>query len=432
MTTIFCDLYISTDSLSDFEAEDLDIDAILRWTYVEDPKKRQQRIELANKLPILVPMLVFDPDNIWSQDIAAQLDRGASLQECLTEVFPIENPKSAQALIGKPLALLGEWSGDVLGLMLAIACVEVEALPATDAEWKIFSAFAQALHPCNSMLSGIVFRSLCSPSLTSSYEAILETVNGDPNRLSLINDYSSYLGRWYAVLFQSNGARKTSANDKANSRLAVSDDDQEKGEALAKSRLKNFSVIQLLSQATRWESAVRQAATDAYAHATDPELKHWPALFEEPVVGGGFRVLSLTSASEVVTEYRKLDLDFNSALLEHAVWNTHFVVLRDMSGATRTVASLWIKGPEAGWYLLYDSDHRGHGGRYPYQEEVDALDNALKLFWEDKFQERLVALAQPREIVASDVVQKLEAPLYRRDVMEAVLTSLLPSSLVWI
>lgn len=421
---------ISAESLSDFEATDLDIDAILDWAYVDDAAKRQRRIDLANRLPILVPMLVFDPENPWSQDVTEQLDRGVSLLECLTRNFPTKSPESAGALFGQPLALLGDWSGDVLGLMLAIECLEVDELPETDAEWKLFSDFSKSLHPYSSTLSGHVFRNLCCPSYLSSYAALRDAIDGDLSRLSLINDFSRYLGRWYAGLMQCPASDRYCLTGKDNFLLGLSKDFQNAGDALAEARLKQFSAIDLLFQALRWDAAVRQASIVAHASSDDPQLAQWPPLFEAPVVIGGYQVVSLTSASDVASEYTKLHLDIESVLSQCALGNSHVATVKGMDGGSRTVASIWIKGPEAGRYLAYDSEHRGENGRYAYQTEVDALSSSLELLWKPQFQENLVHLVDFHEARRSTVEQKLIALPYGYDVMESVLASVVPSSLL--
>lgn len=423
-------LCISAESLSDFEAADLDIDAILAWAYVDDAAKRQRRIDLANRLPILLPMLVFDPANSWSQEVAEQLDRGVSLLECLTKNFPTKSPESAGALFGRPLVLLGDWSDDVLGLMLAIECLEVDELPETEAEWKLFSDFAKSLHPYSSTLSGHVFRNLCCPSYLSSYEVLRDALEGDISRLSLINDFSSYLGRWYAGLMQCPASDRSFLTGKDNFLIGIAEDFQKAGDALAEARLRRFSALELLFQALRWDAAVRQASILAHVNSDDPQLVQWPPLFDVPVVCGGHQVVSLTSASDVASTYTTLHLDIESVLSECALGNSHVVAVKGMDGGTRTVASMRIKGPEAGRYRACDSEHRGENGRHADQAEVDVLSSSLELFWRPQFQENLVHLVDFHEARRSTVKQKLKALPYGYDVMKSVLALVVPSSLL--
>lgn len=423
-------LCISADALSDFEAAGLEIDAILEWAYVDDATARRQRIGLANTLPLLVPMLVFDPNDPWSRDVAAQLDSGVSPLECMTAIFPTKSPESVQVLFGKPLELLGDWSDDILGLMLAIECLEAEELPETDAEWHVFFEFAKALQPCESYLSGHVFKNLCCVSYLSSYEAVRDATDGVPTRLSLINDCSCYLGRWYAEMLRSPVSATSAVVGDCHFLLHESDEFIDIGERLAGARLKQYPVVDLLSQALRWDVALRQMSINAHVHSVDPHLVQWPPLFSEPIVSGGYEVASLSAAADVYFEYRKLGLDIESVLTECALGDSHVVVLRDMAGATQTVARIWLKGPEAGRYLAYDSEHWGNGARYAYQAEVDALDNVLELFWQPEFQQTAVRIVDFHATRRSIVEKKLEELPYRCDVMQAVLRSALPESLL--
>ena len=423
-------LCILAETLSDFEKADLNIDAVLAWAYVDDRAQRLQRIDLANSLPILVPMLVFYPNDPWSQSLAEQLCRGSSPLECLTETFPTKSLESARTLIGKPLALIGNWSLDVVDLMLAIECLDVEELPETEAEWRIFSEFARALHPFESMLSGYVFRNLCRQGYLSSYNAAKDTTDGNPSRLSLINDYSRYLGRRFGGMLQCQSSNKSFTSSKDTFALGVSEDFLRAGEKLAESRLKQFSVLELLSQALRWDTAFRRATIEGYARLDDPVLARWPALFENPVVSGGYQVVSLTSAADVASEYRKLHLEPESVLSEGALGKSYVVALKDLDGGTRTVASIWIHGPDAGIYLAYDSMHRGENGRFAFLAEEDALIGALKLFWEVEHQERLVRLVNYHRARRVAVEQKLEGLTYGYDITESMLSSVVPQSLM--
>ena len=125
-----------------------------------------------------------------------------------------------------------------------------------------------------------------------------------------------------------------------------------------------------------------------------------------------------------------LHLDIESVLAQCALGDSHVVALRNMDDGTRTVASMWINGPEAGRYLAYDSEHRGENDRYAYQAEVDALSSALKLFWKPEFQENLIRLVDFHGARRSTVEQKLEALPYGYDVMVSALSSVVPSSLL--
>jgi hypothetical protein len=423
-------LFISADSLTDFETADLDIEAILDWAYIEDATARRQRIEVANKLPILVPMLVFDPDNPWTPDLTTQLDCGVPLLECLTDIFPSKGPESVGVLVNKPLGLLGDWSDDVLGLMLAIECLDVDELPVTDAEWHTFTDFAKALHPCESTLSGYVFRELLCPSDPSTYNIVRCITGNDPSRLALVNDYARYLGRWYAGLLQSSPSDSASSTGRNNVPARVSEDCEAAGEKLAELRLMQFPALELLEQTSRWDAAVKQESLSARLNSDDPQIAQWPPLFEASVVDGEFNVVSLTSATEVATEFSRLGLAVESLLSECALGDKHVVALRDRNGVTRTVAQIWINRTEDGWYVAHDIEHRGEDGRYAYQAEVDSLESALKQFWTRDHQEKLVQVVDFHGLRRPMVEQELAVMPYRYDVMAKVLGVMLPASLL--
>lgn len=302
-------LCILAETLSDFEKADLNIDAVLAWAYVDDRAQRLQRIDLANSLPILVPMLVFYPNDPWSQSLAEQLCRGSSPLECLTETFPTKSLESARTLIGKPLALIGNWSLDVVDLMLAIECLDVEELPETEAEWRIFSEFARALHPFESMLSGYVFRNLCRQGYLSSYNAAKDTTDGSPSRLSLINDYSRYLGRRFGGMLQCQS--RTSRFTSVAGYLSHSGCQKTSCVRAKNSPNHGLSNFLYLNCFLRLYVGIRHSdeRLSRDMRLDDPVLARWPALFENPVVSGGYQVVSLTSAAEVASEYRSCILN---------------------------------------------------------------------------------------------------------------------------
>jgi hypothetical protein len=423
-------LSISAASLADFETAGLDLESILEWAYVDDPIARRQRIEVANKLPILVPMLVFDPDNPWTPDLTTQLDSGVPLLECLTDVFPSKGPESVGVLVNKPLGLLGDWSDDVRSLMLAIECLDVDELPETDADWQMFTDYAKALHPCESTLGGHVFRGLLCPTDLSTYSIVRGITGNDPSRLASVNDYALYLGRWYAGLLQCSPSNRASLTGQNNFLTGVSEDYQDAGEKLAECRLKTFPALELLAQAFLWDEVARQESLDAHLNSDDPQMAQWPPLFEAPVLNGDFIVVSLTSTKEVASEFSRLRLGVQSLLSECALGDRHVVALRDRNGTTRTVAQVWISRTEDGWYVAHDIEHRGEDGRYAYQAEVNALENALKQLWGQHHQEKLAQLVDyhgPRRPI---VEQKMAAIPYRYDVMAKVLGVVLPASLL--
>ncbi|OIP13205.1 MAG: hypothetical protein AUK53_06695 [Betaproteobacteria bacterium CG2_30_59_46] len=101
--------------LEDFAAIDLDVAAIAGWANNPDPAIRRNRIQFMDTLPLLTPMLAFQPDDPFSEDVIGWIDRGGPLIDNISGLFGDVRKSTVRFLVGKPFALISKhWIGNEL------------------------------------------------------------------------------------------------------------------------------------------------------------------------------------------------------------------------------------------------------------------------------------------------------------------------------
>ena len=202
--------------IADFVAHDLDGHAIAAWANSPDERVRYRRMQFLDTFPVLVPMLAFREDDPFSDEIIGWIDSGEPLIDNIASLFDVKK-STFQYLAGKPLSWISSrWIGDETALAFAIDVPPPDKLPHSEAEWKIFTDFAEALMPVHWDASGYVFRELCVHGYESSYDEMLELAGNDSRKLHLISGYLNFIERWLAGLIQSTRGTEQSHGAKAS------------------------------------------------------------------------------------------------------------------------------------------------------------------------------------------------------------------------
>ena len=74
-------LDVSDTRLDDFACLNLDVEAIVVWANCPNQNARRNRIRFVGAFPVLVPMLVWKPDDPFSSAIIGWIDDGEPLAE---------------------------------------------------------------------------------------------------------------------------------------------------------------------------------------------------------------------------------------------------------------------------------------------------------------------------------------------------------------
>lgn len=372
------DLRLGTDDprLADFASINLNVAAIADWVNSPGLAVRRRRIQFMGTLPVLVPMLVFYPDDIFTEEIIGWVDGGEPIIENIAGLMGDVRTDTVQYLIEKPISQVsGRWIGDELELLFALDCLSPDQRPQSEMDWAVFSSLQEIIRPVPWDASGHVFRDLCSKSYENAYAECLDLTNDDLTRLGLINDYISFFDEWVASaieLARKSQGKVISLAARAGRR---GKDSLTHADIWTTQFLSNYSAVALYRQALSWRDAYQDAVTIAQMESNDPELVQWPALLRKPFIAGDIRVVSLTSLEELMTEGAALRSHVRNHVKSCMLGDSHFVSLRDGHDHQHiSTAAFHLMEPENGLISLFSSAHHRPSGEYAYPAEDEALD----------------------------------------------------------
>ncbi len=361
--------------LVDFASINLDVAAIADWANSPDLAVRRRRIQFLGELPVLVPMLVFYPDDIFPEEIIGWIDGDEPIIENIAGLMGGVRIDTIQYLIKKPISQVsGRWMGNELELFFALDCLSPDQRPQSEMDWAVFSSLQEIIQPVPWDASGHVFRDLFSKSYENAYAECLDLTNNELTRLGLINDYIAFFGEWVASTIEQ--ARKSQGKVVSLAARASQRgrDSLTHADIWTTQFLSNYSAETLYRQALAWRDAFQDAVTIAQLESNDPELIQWPALLRKPFIAGDIRVVSLTSLDELMTEGAALRSHVDNHVKSCTLGDSHFVSLRDGQGKHVSTAAFHLMGPENGLISLFSSAHHRPNGEYAYPAEDEALD----------------------------------------------------------
>lgn len=401
-------LDIDDPRLEDFSAIALDVATIVRWANCQDPIARRNRIQFLETLPALVPLLVFNPEDPFSQDIIDWIDCGEPLIENIAGLFGDVRTSTVRFLVGKPFSLIsGRWIGDELDLMFAIDVLPPDNVPQSQLEWRIFTTFQEAIRPVSWDASGHVFRDLCVQGYQSSFDEMLELAGNDSRKLHLISGYLNFIERWLAGLIQSSRDTEKLRDARAVTSEELPDDVTAAAQQFAVSLISKYSAANLFRQALDWHRRFRGALAQAHLTSNDPDLAQWPGLLSKPFGFGKFQMTALTTIEEVLTEGQVLASEVDTYSEDCALGYAHLVSLRDENRRHIGTAMFFLHEGDNGWVSPQVSAHRRVSGEYAYQAEVDAIEALQRWLNSQEHQAQLRSLVDDHKQRRDRIQEKL-------------------------
>lgn len=401
-------LDIDNPRLEDFAAIALDVATIVSWANCKDSIARRNRIQFLDTLPALVPLLVFHPEDPFSQDIIDWIDCGEPLVENIAGLFGDVRTSTVRFLVGKPFSLIsGRWIGDELALMFAIDVLPPGGVPQSQVEWRIFTTFQEAIRPVSWDASGHVFRGLCVQGYQSSFDEMLELASNDSRKLYLISGYLNFIERWFAGLIQSSRDTEKCRDAKAVVSEELPDDVAAAAQEFTVRLVSKYSAANVFRQALAWHKQFRKALALAHLKSNDPEVAHWPGLLPKPFGFRNFQMTSLTTIEEVISEGRVLASEVDTYPEDCALGYAHLVSLRDENRRHIGTAMFFLHEGENGWVSPQVSAQRRVSGEYSYQAEVDAIEALQRWLNSQEHQARLRSLVEDHKERRDRIREKL-------------------------
>ena len=367
------------ERLSDFVAIDLDVDAIVEWANCPGRETRRNRILFVEALPILVPMLVWKPDNPFSLRIIEWIDSGEPLAKNIAELMGDVAEDSIQFLIGKPLSLLsGQWIDDELGLVFALSCIPADKRPQSKADWEIFADFQKILLPVPWDASGQFFGKLCCMGYEAARAEMLALAGDELHKLRLVNDFINFLSVWADTV--ANQSRKPGSKIVPFSlkpRPYCPDDPRPENEWVNRF-FSGLPATAIFCHVLAWRSAFQDAVAVAQRESNDPELIQWPALLRQPYVSHNARVTSLTTIEDAIAEGRALKHYMDNYIESCTLGDNHLVAIKDAQGAHISTAEIHLVVAEGNLVFPYNLAHHRPNGEYAHLLEEDILNSVLE------------------------------------------------------
>ena len=367
-------LDISDSCLSSFSSAEIDIASIVDWANCPNEDARLRRIHFVETFPAFVPMLVFRPDDPFSEEIQGWIDRGEPLIENIALLMGDVNKETVEFLVGKPLSLISaNWIEAELEMLFALDCLSPGRRPQTKKEWNLFNELESSLSPLSWDTSGYVFEKIFSSGYKSIRKKLLEVTDGDLNKLRWINNHIAFFRKWAESVadrsWQTNKAVTCAMrfNRKRHGLKSVIKD-------CVSDLFSGYPVVELFLQSALWRAKFQEAVANAQAQTNDPELVQWPALLRHPFVANSVRVTSVGTIEELLNYGRVLKPFLDNFVELCSLGNYHCVVLHDQRGSHIGTAAIDLSGPEGGMVFPYVRAHHRLNGEYAYLPESDVLD----------------------------------------------------------
>ncbi len=402
-------LDVSDPCLSDFASVHIDIASIVDWANCPCEDERLRRIYFVETFPVFVPMLVFRPEDPFSEDIEEWIDRGEPLIENIAGLMGDVKKETVEFLVGKPLSLISVgWVENELDLLFALDCVPPGKRPQTKQDWNVFAELSESLLPLPWDASGQVFRNICSSGYESIREELLEITDGDLSKLYWINDYIDFFRKWAGTVAD----RSRRSNNVVT--FAMRSDRKKQGpksvvEDWVNSFFSGYSAAEIFLQSVTWRAKFQEAIANAQAKMNDPGLVQWPVLLRRPFIANSVRVTSIRTVEELLDYGQALKPYLDNFVQLCSLGECHCVVLHDQGGSHIGTAAIDLVGPERGMVFPYVRAHHRPNGEYahlPESDVLDALDAWLRLPDQQRWLLELVQYVAARR---EEIQQKLLA-----------------------
>ncbi len=364
--------------LRDFNAIGFDPADIADWANVNQCNVRHRRIQFVDLFPIFVPLLVFSPDDIFSEKITGWIDTGEPLVENIAGLMGDVAPNTIQFLVGKPLSLVSEqWIDDELYLVFALSCIPADKRPQSKTDWGIFADFQKFIIPTPWDASGHFFGELCCLGYEPACAEMLELTGDELHKLILVNGFINFLSVWAATV--ANQARKPGSNIIPFSLKPrpYSRDNPGPVNEWVNRFFSGLPATTIFRKVLSWRSAFQDAVAIAQRESNDPELTQWPALLRQPFVTDNVRVVSLTTIDEAMTEGGALKPYMDNHTESCTLGDSHLVALKDAQGKHISAAEIHLVVAEGNLVIPYSHTHQRPNGEYAHLWEEDILNSAL-------------------------------------------------------
>ena len=399
----------SDTRLDDFACLTLDVEAIVEWANCLSKAARRNRIRFVEAFPVLVPMLVWKPDDPLSSAIVGWIDDGEPLVENIACLMGDVPPDVVEFLAGKPLSLVSEkWIDHELELVFALSCVPLDKRPQSMSDWTTFTDYSQAIRPVPWDASGHFFRELCCLGYEPEHMEMLGLSCDESDKLGLINDYMGFLTDWAKSVIDRGYAPITNVVPFSRDALERKRNHGGVENVWINQYFSRLSASTMFRQAVAWESVFRDAVATAQGNSNDPELVQWPALFRQPFVVDQVQVTSITTIEEAIQLGVAIE-PFDGRYLESCILGDGYLVaLKDQQGSHISSAMINLLA-DGGQVLPYVGAHYRPNGNYAHLPEDDALEAALVWLRDPEQQNWLHALVRFHAARRDAVREKLDA-----------------------
>jgi hypothetical protein len=365
---------LNSPPVSDFGALGYDSEVIRSWLAPTDEAQKERRSRMYREYPVLVPSLL-DRDDVLSSDLVCLIDKGILPTEAIARTYAIK-ATSVKPLRGLSPGKLQPWLNDPLYLLLALDAVAAIRCPVTDEDWEVFTQVAWALSPIwPHTLSEHVLQEFSKEGFQKSIDRLGRSVERWKTGLSSVFQYEYAVSRWSHWV-------APHAQDSASS--------------IATEHLRQQSIIETVQQSLAWRAAECSHRMKHVAESSCGEMLNWPIL-REPFAFGRIEITCCESAQDFVRLNTELDATLHDELESCANGSVNAVFTRNIDTGEKTLALVHLTKHEEGPIFAYANTHHGYGMRYPYQDEVDAMDAMLESLLESQRQEWLNTLAGTRD-----------------------------------
>lgn len=360
--------------LADFAEQGLATDAIVDWVQCAPPQSRRRRIDFIESYPVLLPMLVFQPENDFAHELLERIDGNESFAEAVAALIGNVAPDTVRFLEGKKLSLLSkQWIGDEHGLLLALDCLPEATRPQSDTDWEVFRFFQRSIRPLSWDTSGHFFRELCAPGYAVSRERWLDFTQGNLDRLADVDAYIGFLSEW-ARAFVRHG-RRTKSNVVPFSRKKQNSSDTDSAVLNSMTRRTGYEIY---DQARRWRRLYQDTLITEQLASNDPELLQWPGLWSEPFIANGIRVESSKGLLDALDHGQALYAEDPGCIESCTAGYTYLASLSDAEGRHRSTVQLWLSLSKRGTIEAFVSTHLSPDGSAASLREEEALEQAVR------------------------------------------------------
>ena len=399
----------SDTRLDDFACVNLNVEAIVEWANCSNKNTRRNRIRFVETFPLLVPMLVWNPDDPFSSAIIGWIDEGEPLAENIACLMGDVPQDTIEFLVGKPLSLLSEkWIDNELELVFALSCVPLDKRPQSMSDWTTFTDYSQAIRPVPWDACGHFFRELCCFGYEPEHMEMLGLSCDEIDKLGLVNDYIGFMTDWAKSVIDRGHATTTNVVPFSRDALERKRNHGSMENVWINQYFSKLSASIMFRQAVAWESAFRDAVATAQSDSNDPELVQWPALFRQPFVANQVQVTSITTIEEAVKAGATIEPFDGSYLESCTLGDGYLVALKDQQGSHISSAMINLL-TDSGYVFPYIGVHHRPNGDYAHLLEDDVLEAALVWLRHPEQQNWLKALVGFHAARREAIREKLDA-----------------------